>query len=102
MGVDPAELQGRWSHSHEEDGPQTLVFRPSDWNFPPSRGRRSFDLRGDGSLTSGTPGPDDKSRVQIGHWRLLAGDVLELIEPDKQSRFHLIEAGKDKLVFERS
>jgi hypothetical protein len=102
MGVDPANLQGRWTHSHEEDGPRTLVYRPSGWDFPPSRGRRSFDLRADGSVESGGPGPDDRTRVQIGHWRLLPGDILELIEPGKETRLLLVKAAKDKLVFDRS
>jgi hypothetical protein len=102
MGVNPADLEGRWTHSHEEDGPGTLVFRPSEWNFPPSRGRRSFELRPDGSLQSGGPGPDDRTRTHDGRWRLLPGDILELAEPGKETKWHLVKADKDKLIFERS
>ena len=102
MDLDPAELQGRWTHSHEEDGPQTLVFRPSGWNFPPSRGRRSFELGPDGALESGSPGPDDRTRAKQGRWRLLPGDILELMENGSPSRLHIVRAEKDKLVVDRS
>src|SRR5437667_6338660 len=44
-----ADLQscilGRWMHSHEEDMQGVMAFRPKDFSFPPSRGRRGFDFR---------------------------------------------------------
>jgi hypothetical protein len=101
MGVNATDLHGRWTHSHEEDEPGTLVFRPGGWNFPPSRGRRSFRLCPDGSLEAGGPGPDDRTRFHNGRWRLLPGDILELIEPGNESRLHIVQATKDQLVFER-
>jgi hypothetical protein len=101
MTVNPTELHGQWTHSHEEDEPEILVFRPASWNFPPSRGRRSFHLRPDGSLETGAPGPDDRTRVRNGCWRLLPGDILELIEPGNESRLHIVKAAKDKLVLDR-
>jgi hypothetical protein len=101
MGVNPTDLHGQWTHSHEEDEPGTLVFRPGGWNFPPSRGRRSIHLCADGTLGSVGPGPDDRTRVRNGRWRLLPGDILELIEPGNASRLHIVKAAKDKIVFDR-
>jgi len=101
MAIDRTSLIGRWTHSHEEDDPGKMVFRLRGWNFPPSRGRRSFQLRPDGSLQSGGPGPDDRSREASGQWRLLPGDILELDEPSGPVRFHLVEASPDKLVVRR-
>jgi hypothetical protein len=49
-GVDPASFVGSWSHSHEEDGEGVEVFRPVDYDFPPSRGRETMTLRPDGTI----------------------------------------------------
>ena len=64
------DLMGKWVHSHEEDPEDASlreVYRPSDWNFGPSRGRRGFDLQegnrastlgiapADGSIDQGEP-----------------------------------------------
>src|SRR5262245_50526487 len=35
----PEEVFGRWVHSREEDAGGVRVFRPADYQFPPSRGR---------------------------------------------------------------
>ena len=75
-GVDPASFVGSWSHSHEEDGEGVQVFRPVDYDFPPSRGRETMTLRPDGTAVAGLPGPDDRGmRTDDGTWRL-QGDVL--------------------------
>lgn len=100
--LDRASLQRRWVHSHEEDPPGRLVFRPGTWNFPPSRGRRSFDLGPNGELRSAGPGPTDKTVETTGRWRLLPGDVIELAPKGGQKRLlKIIELGPDKLVVAR-
>ena len=73
-------LQGRWVHAHEEDSEDELVFRPASHPLPPSRGRRSFDLRPDGSFSERSPGPADAPEESSGHWSL-EGDRLTL-NPD--------------------
>ena len=78
-----------------------MVFRPAGWNFPPSRGRRSFELRPDGSLTAAKPGPTDQTVTAEGKWRLLPGDVLELDQPSGTSRLRIIEVEPDRLVVEQ-
>jgi hypothetical protein len=98
---DPDLLLRRWTHSHEEDGSETMVFRPAEWRFPPSRGRRSFELRADGSLGASGPGPDDRRVESEGTWRLLEGGVLELDRPNGPWRMHILEAEPDRLVVER-
>ena len=37
----------------EEDTNTEMVFRPATYNFPRSRGRRSFELKTDGILVEG-------------------------------------------------
>ncbi len=43
-------LTRHWVHSHEEDTATQTVFRPATYDFPLSRGRRSFELRPDGTV----------------------------------------------------
>lgn len=68
--VDPSALHGLWLHSHEEDTDTEMVFRPSTFTFPPSRGRTSFELKPDGSLVAGGILPDDRRSVAGGTWKL--------------------------------
>ena len=47
-----------WVHSHEEDTETEMVFRPASHPFPRSRGRRSFELRPDGTFVEGPSGAE--------------------------------------------
>ena len=76
--IDPTALAGRWVLSHEEDTAQTRVFRPASFTFPPSRGRESFTLLPDGSMSADAIGPTDQPVGTEGSWRLTQGDSLEL------------------------
>jgi len=55
---------GEWTHSHEEDDDEILVYRPAaTFPFPPTRGGRdSLRVRDDGTIVTLTPGPDDRPR----------------------------------------
>src|SRR3954469_15906035 len=68
--IDAAQLVGRWVHAHEEDHEGRMVFRPSDVELPPSRGRTTISLNSDGTAEVIGPGPDDRRRSRSGHWTL--------------------------------
>jgi hypothetical protein len=70
-------LYRRWVHSHEEDTPTEMVFRPETWSFPPSRGRIGFELRADGSFVDLAIAPSDVPEESEGRWEL-RGDTLYL------------------------
>jgi hypothetical protein len=89
-------LIGRWVHSHEEDTDSTTVFRPASYEFPPSRGRRAFELRSDGTLVDTAVGAADVPESSQGRWAL-DGDVLVL--EGRHSRVVLVEP--DRLVLEK-
>ena len=69
-------LQQKWVHSHEEDTETDTVFRPASYRFPPSRGRKTFELKAGGVLLQAGIGPADVPRQQQGTWRLISDDEL--------------------------
>jgi hypothetical protein len=88
----PPELFQHWMHSHEEDSGDVQVYRPADYDFPPARGRRGFDLRPDGELRLYGPSPSDRPEATTGTWspldagRVRLGDrELEIVSvsPDR-------------------
>lgn len=99
--LDKDALQRSWTHSHEEDTPGRMVFRPEGWRFPPSRGRRTFALAAGGLLGGSKPGPTDKAEAVAGRWRLREDGVLELDQQGQSVEMRVIEVGPDKLVVER-
>jgi hypothetical protein len=88
----PSELMRHWTHSREEDTDDMRVYRPDDWDFPPARGRRGFELRPGGELLVYGPGATDRPEATTGRWessgegRVRVGDdELEIVslEPDR-------------------
>ena len=99
---DPEALQGKWVHSHEEDSEDELVFRPSTEPLPPARGRRSFELRPDGTYLESFPGPVDVPEAAGGRW-LLDDDNL-VLRPDGNRPFEswrVVAADDDRLRLRR-
>ena len=77
------------------------VFRPSGHPLPPSRGRRSLDLRRDGTLLETRPGADDRAQGSRGRWAL-EGDRL-LLFPDAEAQrpdreLEVVALASDRLV----
>ena len=102
--VDTKVLQGTWVHSHEEDTADEMVFRPQTHPFPPSRGRRSFELRPDGSMIDHGIGPDDRPSSRSGSWEVKGANELELRPADPMARsttFQVLRADPDKLVIKK-
>ena len=98
----PDRLQKRWVHSHEEDHDDEAVFRPASFDLPPTRGRRSIELRGDGSYVEAFPGPVDVPQEAGGRWSL-AGDRLALQpEGDRPAEaWQVVTAEEDRLQLRR-
>ena len=75
--IEVSHLTQAWVHSHEEDTATTTVYRPAKFPFPPSRGRKGFQLQPGGVLTERKPGPTDQTVIAPGKWKLV-GEKLEL------------------------
>lgn len=93
------ELVARgWTHSHEEDSGDRRVFRPSERDFPPARGRESFTLKSGGTLEQVGPGPDDRSVSTAGTWSV-SGDRLDLHPYGSSPRHMIVESvDSDQLI----
>jgi hypothetical protein len=102
MGKIIAEsLAQRWVHSHEEDTPTEMVFRPATFKFPRSRGRTSFELKPDGSLIEYRIGPTDRREVTHGTWTL-DDDYLNLNNPaESVRRLHIAALDNDRIVIKK-
>ena len=97
MQIEQEHLLGRWVHSHEEDRAGEMVFRRPAYAFPPSRGRRSFDLAAGGSLVESGPGPTDRTQQSAGNWKL-QGDELTLSGAGSPEKFKIAAADPQTLV----
>jgi hypothetical protein len=64
----PTEVFQRWMHSFEEDSGGVTVFRPSEYEFPPARGRAGIEFRPDGTFTDWSVGRGDVPRGISGRW----------------------------------
>jgi hypothetical protein len=102
--IPPEALQQVWVHSHEEDTETEMVFRPAGHRFPPSRGRRSFELREGGQLIEGAPGAADRRAEARGAWRLTEDGALAFARqpgapPHRVLR--IVSAAPDRLVVQK-
>jgi hypothetical protein len=98
------ELLGHWIHSHEEDTPTEMVFRPAQHRFPPSRGRHGFELRPDGSYVEMGIGPADKPKQAQGTWDLKDDNQIAIrMGADREPRrvLNVSSLDKDRLVIRK-
>jgi len=100
--IDRSALERAWVHSHEEDSADEQVFRPAGFAFPPSRGRRGFELRPDGKYAETAPGPTDRPEEASGTWEL-DDDTLVLSPSDGRGseRLRVTVVDAERLVVAR-
>ena len=100
MTVDRAALERRWIHSHEEDSAGTMVFRPDDFAFPPSRGRMGFELGPGGGYVETAIGPTDRPEEVTGTWTLADGTIVVSRESEgrPERRMRVVEVTPERLV----
>jgi hypothetical protein len=96
VAVERDTLIGRWRHSHEEDSDDQLVFRRDDYDFPLSRGRRSLELRDDGSLVDTAVGAADVPQAGAGTWSLEDGNLV--VRGPDTATYRVVAAEPDRLV----
>jgi hypothetical protein len=88
------ELLGSWVHSHEESR-EELVLRPAETKMPPSRGRQTYEFRGDGTFEEGGPGPTDRTETTSGRWSIDGDTLLLTYQDDRPDQaFHVVPGAK--------
>jgi hypothetical protein len=93
-----------WVHSREEDTNDALVYRPSDFNFPPSRGREGFEVKKNGQFVQYAIGRDDRSKPIIGHFNVYEPNRLDIsFEYVRQPpyTFKILKCDDDVLIIEK-
>lgn len=64
----PSAIFQHWIHSREEDTEKIKVYRPSNYQFPPSRGRDGFEIKEDGEFIQYGIGATDRPQKITGTW----------------------------------
>jgi hypothetical protein len=99
--LEPELLHRRWVHAHEEDSGEGMVFRPERHPLPPSRGRRSLDLRSDGTFGERRPGPDDRPEERGGTWSVDGRDLVLVHDGGAEERLRVLSLDAERLVVEQ-
>jgi hypothetical protein len=97
-------LVRRWVHSHEEDTDAEMVFRPADYEFPPSRGRVAFELRPDGTALDRGIGATDVPREAEAMWMVEEDGTVVLREKGTDRvlrRLPIESAAPDRLTLRK-
>ena len=97
------QVSGRWVHVQEEDTEDEMVFRPADAELPPSRGRRGFELREDGTFVETGLGARDIPEEATGSWTFEDG-IITLSEGATQGvprEMEVVTADEERLVIRK-
>jgi hypothetical protein len=86
LGELPECIFKYWVHSREEDTEGVLVYRPSNFKFPPSRGRERFEVKQSGEFIQYAIGRDDRSKKDIGHFQVVESNTLYISFDEVQLR----------------
>ena len=93
-----------WIHSHEEDTNEVIVYRPVNYNFPPSRGRIGFEFMEDGKMTYHGIAYADGSEQSSGHWEIQGQNRIRInVENERIQPFDLeiVSCGEETLKVKR-
>src|SRR5215207_5545501 len=87
MSEIPRVLLKHWYHSYEEDTEDVKIYRPEDYEFPPSRGRSSFEIKEDGKFIRYDIGPTDMATPFNTKYKVKKDNTLSLFieDPELQS-----------------
>ncbi len=69
-----AQLQKKWMHAYEEDADGVQAYRPTGYDFPPSRGRRGMEFKADGTFIYYDIAPSDGPLPIPGTWEPVKGE----------------------------
>jgi hypothetical protein len=100
--VNKETITRHWIHSFEEDNSEEFVYRPSGFEFPRSRGRRTLDLQAGGKVMDLSPGSTDLPQQIPGVWDIEEDALVIHYTDGKGERLNIKEVSPGKLVIRRS
>ncbi|HEU4444596.1 MAG TPA: hypothetical protein VFR94_07980 [Nitrososphaeraceae archaeon] len=76
----PAEIFKHWIESREDrdNRPNVSVYRPRDFKFPPSRGRRGFEIKKNGEFILYEIGSADRPVKMVGNFTVEGLDKIKV------------------------
>lgn len=89
----PKDIFREWTHSFEEDVGDIQVFRPTGYDFIPSRmPRDGYDFKKNGEVVLYVPGPTDATQAIEGRFKTRSkGKVIELFFDDRRTGPYSLE-----------
>lgn len=97
----PNSIFQHWTHSREEDQSDIQVYRPSDYAFPPARGREGLEFRPNGEFILYQIGATDASHAVSGQWSLQDSNRVEVQLPDQSYQLAILECDEQILKVRR-
>lgn len=92
-----------WIHSHEEDTEDKKVYRPSTFDFPPSRGRDGFEIRENGEFVLSFPGSTDRSEKTFGKFTIDSNKLnVELVSIQKSYTMIILSCDENRLIIQKN
>lgn len=78
------------------------IYRPPSYSFPPSRGRKGFELRKNGEFVEIGIGPTDAPTGSVRRWEAPGGDRIEVYDEDERVYvLELVSSSADVLKVRR-
>jgi hypothetical protein len=91
-----------WIHSHEEDKADKKVYRPSTFEFPPSRGRDGFEIRENDEFILYITGPADKPEKILGNFTIDSNKLnIELRSIQKSYTMTILSCDENLLIIQK-
>lgn len=87
----PLVIFQHWIHSYEEDATDAKVYRPSHYNFPPSRGRSGFEIRKNGEFINYGIAPTDGIRKVGGRWKAEGTNIIRVYLEDPKQKSYVMK-----------
>ena len=92
-----------WIHSYEEDTEDKKVYRPSTFEFPPSRGRDGFEIKENGEFILHITGPTDKPGKILGNFTKDSNKLnIELASMEKSYTMIIISCDENLLLVQKN
>lgn len=86
-----AYIYQHWKHAHEQDETKARVFRPANFDFPPSRGREAFEIQKDGTFIRYAIGANDVPVKMTGKWTMKKRKTIQVTLDDPSVKPYTIE-----------